>query len=152
NGYGKRPDAINFPGDFSQLVEDGAVAFHASVERWRNPLLIDNVNDLDDLREGWDLVMDIDCDQSFELAKDTAELVVEELRQHGVENISVKFSGNRGFHIGIRWEAFPDTLEGEEVPEIFRGEDVAELYPKLPRGIIEYLRDQLEGQMKEKVS
>ncbi|MFB6166689.1 MAG: hypothetical protein ABEJ62_00300, partial [Candidatus Nanohaloarchaea archaeon] len=144
NGYGKRPDAINFPGDFHQLVEDGAVAFHASVERWRNPLLIDNVDDLDDLREGWDLVMDIDCDHSFPLAKDTAELVVEELRQHGIENISVKFSGNRGFHIGIRSEAFPDT-----VPEV--DEPLARLYPRLARGIVDYIRDQLESQMKEKV-
>jgi len=28
NGYGQRPDAVNFPGDFDQFVEDGAVAFH----------------------------------------------------------------------------------------------------------------------------
>lgn len=150
-GYGRRPDAINFPGDFSQLVENGAVAFHASVERWKNPLLIDNVNNLDDLRTGWDLVIDIDCDHSFELAKDTAELVVKELREHGIENISVKFSGNRGFHIGVRSEAFPDRLEGEDVPEVFRGENLAALYPKLPRGIIQYLRDSLESRMKDLV-
>jgi hypothetical protein len=144
NGYGQRPDAINFPGDFSQLVEDGAVAFHASVERWRNPLLIDNVSDLDDLRTGWDLVIDIDCDDSFELAKDTAELVVQEIREHGVENVSVKFSGNRGFHIGVRKEALP-----EEVPEV--EENLAELYPRLARGIVDYIRDQLKDDMKQLV-
>ncbi len=141
-GYGRRPDAVNFPGDFLQLVEDGAVAFHASVERWRNPLLIDDVKDMDDLREGWDLVVDIDCDHSFELAKDTAELVVRELRQHGIENIGVKFSGNRGFHIGVRAEAFPDRVSGEDLPE---------LYPRLPRAIIDYIRDELRDEMKRKV-
>ena len=138
NGYGKRPDAINFPGDFMQFVEDGAVAFHFSVERWRNPLMIDQVSDLDNLRESWDLVIDIDCDDSFELSKVTAELVVEELRQHGIENISVKFSGNRGFHIGVRGEAFPQEI-GEE--------HYSELYPHLARGIVDYMRNNLRDQM-----
>ena len=140
--YGQRPDAINFPGDFQQFVENGAVAFHASVERWRNPLLIDSVSDLDDLRESWDLVIDIDCDESFELAKETAKLVIEELRQHGIENISVKFSGNRGFHIGVCAEAFPEKV-GDE--------DIAELYPQLGRGIVDYIRENLRDELVEKV-
>ncbi|WP_414838084.1 DNA primase small subunit domain-containing protein [Candidatus Nanosalina sp. VS9-1] len=140
--YGQRPDAINFPGDFQQFVEDGAVAFHASVERWRNPLLIDSVSNLDDLRKSWDLVIDIDCDYSFELAKETAKLVIEELRQHGIENISVKFSGNRGFHIGVRAEAFPEKV-GDE--------GIANLYPELGRGIVDYIREKLEDELVEKV-
>ncbi|MFP4038219.1 MAG: DNA primase small subunit domain-containing protein [Candidatus Nanohaloarchaea archaeon] len=142
NGYGKRPDAINFPGDFDQFVENGAVAFHASVERWKNPLLIDQVSDLDDLRTGWDLVLDIDCDESFDLAKKTAELVVEELHQHGIDNISVKFSGNRGFHIGVRGEAFPEEI-GEE--------KFSDLYPNLARGIVDYLRSELKDRMAKAV-
>jgi hypothetical protein len=141
-GYGKRPDAINFRGDFEQLVENGAVAFHASVERWRNPLLIDSVSDLDDLRENWDLVLDIDCDESFELAKETAKLVIEELHQHGIRNVSVKFSGNRGFHIGVRAEAFPEKVDSE---------DINLMYPQLARGIVDYLRDSLREEMRRKV-
>jgi hypothetical protein len=141
-GYGKRPDAINFPGDFQQFVENGAVAFHASVEQWRNPLLIDSVSDLDDLRENWDLVLDIDCDKSFELAKETAKLVIEELHQHGIEKVSVKFSGNRGFHIGVRAEAFPEKVDSE---------DITQLYPNLARGIVDYLRNELRDEMIQKV-
>lgn len=142
NGYGKRPDAINFPGDFKQFVENGAVAFHSSVEKWRNPLMIDQVNNLDNLREGWDLVIDIDCDDSFELSKQTAELVIRELRDHGIDNISVKFSGNRGFHIGVRGEAFPRNIEEQEI---------ARHYPRLPRGVVNYIRNILEEEMKELV-
>ena len=142
SGYGKRPDALNFRGDFEQLVDDGAVAFHASVERWRNPLLIDSVSSLDDLRETWDLVIDIDCDESFELAKRTAKLVIQELHQHGIENVSVKFSGNRGFHIGVRAEAFPSEAGGHSI---------SEMYPRLGRGIIDYLRDQLRDRMRSEV-
>ncbi len=137
-GYGKRPDALNFPGDFKQLVENGAVAFHFSVERWRNPLLIDQVSNLDSLRETWDMVIDIDCDESFELSKKTAELVIQELQHHGIENISAKFSGNRGFHIGIRGEAFPQQI-GEK--------KFSELYPRLAQGIVNYLRHQLKEKM-----
>lgn len=142
NGYGKRPDAINFPGDFDQFVENDAIAFHASVERWKNPLLIDQVSELDNLRTNWDLVLDIDCDDSFELAKKTAELVVEELRQHGIKNIYVKFSGNRGFHIGVNGEAFPREI-GEE--------KFSDLYPNLARGIVDYLRHQLEDKIMKEV-
>ncbi|EGQ43504.1 MAG: eukaryotic-type DNA primase, catalytic small subunit [Candidatus Nanosalina sp. J07AB43] len=142
NGYGRRPDAINFPGDFEQFVEEGAVAFHASVERWKNPLLIDSVSNLDDLRKNWDLVLDIDCDDSFELAKETAKLLIDELHQHGIENVSVKFSGNRGFHIGVRAEALPEKVDSKEIPQ---------LYPSLGRGIVDYLRDQLHQRMVEKV-
>ncbi|MFB6204240.1 MAG: DNA primase small subunit domain-containing protein [Candidatus Nanohaloarchaea archaeon] len=141
-GYGKRPDAINFPGDFDQFVENGAVAFHASVERWRNPLLIDSVSNMDDLRKGWDLVMDIDCDHSFELAKETALLVVEELQQYDIEEISVKFSGNRGFHIGLRREAFPDQIGGE---------DFSDLYPDFARAAVDYIRKELKEEMKDRV-
>ncbi len=141
-GYGKRPDAINFPGDFQQFVENGAVAFHASVEHWRNPLLIDSVSDLDDLREDWDLVIDIDCDDSFKLAKETAKLVIEELHQHDIQNVSVKFSGNRGFHIGVRAEAFPEKVDSEEITL---------MYPQLARGIVEYLREELKDEMIQKV-
>ncbi|MFB6208203.1 MAG: DNA primase small subunit domain-containing protein [Candidatus Nanohaloarchaea archaeon] len=141
-GYGKRPDAINFPGDFDQFVENGAVAFHASVERWRNPLLIDSVSNMDDLRKGWDLVMDIDCDHSFELAKDTALMVIEELKQYDIEEFSVKFSGNRGFHIGLRREAFPDQIGGE---------DFSDLYPDFARAAVDYIREELEEKMKDRV-
>jgi len=141
-GYGKRPDAINFPGDFTQLVEDGAIAFHASVERWRNPLLIDKVSNLNDLRTGWDLVIDIDCDESFELSKEVAKLVIQELKHHGIDHISVKFSGNRGFHIGVRAEAFPEEAEETEI---------ADHYPELPRAIIDYIRDNIREDVKQYV-
>ncbi len=142
NGYGRRPDAINFPGDFKQFVDDGAVAFHSSVEKWRNPLLIDQVKNLDNLREGWDLIIDIDCDHSFELAKRTAKLVVEELREHGIENIGVKFSGNRGFHISVKQKALPRNIQGEHV---------SMHYPRLPRAIVSYIRDNLEDDLRKLV-
>ncbi len=63
--YGHRPDTVNFQGDLEGFVESGMVELHGSVERWRNPLLIDKADSNDSIRKGWDLVMDIDCDQSL---------------------------------------------------------------------------------------
>lgn len=140
-GYGSRPDAINFPGDFRSFVEKGAIAFHGSVERWKNPLLIDNT-DQDKLRTGWDLVIDIDADDGMAYAKEAARGVVDELEMHGLseETISVKFSGNRGFHIGVRAESFPDRIGGT---------DIDQLYPKLPQAIVGYLRERLHDRLAE---
>lgn len=140
-GYGKRPDAVNYAEDFRQFVEKGAIAFHGSVERWNNPLLIDNI-DLDKLRNGWDLVIDIDADEGLKYAKEAALALIDELALHGIaeDSISVKFSGNRGFHLGVRQEAFPDKVGGAKL---------AELYPKLPQAIVGYLRDRIEDRLAE---
>lgn len=139
-GYGQRPDAINFRGDLEHFTEKGAIAFHASVERWKNPLLIDNVSNLDKLRTNWDLIIDIDCDEDFEISKKAANLVIQELETHGIENISVKFSGNRGFHIGVRGESFPEDIEGKKFEEF---------YPELPRAIIDYIRNKVRRHLIE---
>ncbi len=140
-GYGSRPDAINFPGDFRAFAEKGAIAFHGSVERWKNPLLIDTT-DQDKLRTGWDLVIDIDADDGMAFAKEAAKGVIDELTLHGIseETISVKFSGNRGFHIGVRAESFPDRIGGT---------DIEKLYPKLPQAIVGYLRERLHDRLAE---
>lgn len=139
SGYGRRPDAVNFPGDFRQFVEDGAVAFHGSVERWRNPLLIDDV-DSDDLRTGWDLVIDIDCDADLSFAKIAAQALIDEFCDFGIDHVSAKFSGNRGFHLGIRGEAFPNKLQGTPI---------ARWYPDLPQTIVSFLRHRLKEQLAE---
>ncbi|MBR9700836.1 hypothetical protein GOV11_03145, partial [Candidatus Woesearchaeota archaeon] len=47
----------------------------------------------------------------------------------------VKFSGNKGWHIGIPFEAFPPVMlsaEGEDIP-------TSSLFPELPRAIAGYL-------------
>ncbi|MCJ7429075.1 MAG: hypothetical protein MUP66_01665 [Candidatus Nanohaloarchaeota archaeon QJJ-5] len=140
-GYGKRPDSITFPADFEQLVEKGAIAFHGSVERWKNPLRIEQA-DHDALRKGWDLVIDIDADEGMVYAKQAAKAIIDQLRKHKIseESISIKFSGNRGFHIGVPFCCFPDNIGGTPV---------AELYPRLPQAIVGYLRDRISDQLAE---
>ena len=100
--FGSRPDVLNYPKDIIELAKQGATSFHASEELWQNPLLLNpnlRKSELDNLRIGWDLVLDIDY-KYLEYSKIATNLIVEFLRSVGVTEVSVKFSGNKRFHIG----------------------------------------------------
>ena len=130
--FGKRPDALQYGEDVLELAKQGATSFHCSEERWRNPLQLApemRVHELDALRSGWDLILDVDC-KNWEYAKLITHLLVKLLRGFGVSTISVKFSGNKGFHIGVPFEAFPRKLHGKETRLYF---------PDGPRRIAAYL-------------
>lgn len=132
NKFGPRPDVLNNPNDIMEAVKDGASSFHVSEERWKNPLLlVANMpkRDLDENRIGWDLVLDIDFEE-FECSKIIALLIVKTLKKHGIKSISAKFSGNKGFHIGIPFEAFPSKIYGEETKNLF---------PEGPQRITRYI-------------
>jgi len=121
DGFGKRPDVISYPREVLELAMRGVTSFHASEERWENPLDLDSNHgrkDLDELRTGWDLVLDIDC-IDWELAKLTTHLFIKALKENGVDCVSCKFSGNKGFHIGVPFEAFPSEIGGQKTENLF---------------------------------
>jgi len=77
--FGKRPEIIQFPQDVIQMAKQGAVAFNSSEERWENPLLLEpgmKSFELDNNRDGWDLILDIDC-KFIEISKITAEILIQ---------------------------------------------------------------------------
>jgi len=132
--YLARPAILNYKRDVLEFVKQGTVSFHGSIERWKNPMELAaglNKKVLDKNRLGWDFVIDIDCDQGMEFAKIAGEILVGGLKKHGLDP-TVKYSGNRGFHIGVPFEAFPEFLDGRES---------AEQYPSLPKKVAEYLKD-----------
>ena len=137
-GFGKRPDALYYPADVLSFATRKATSFHCSEERWRDPLQLKTGGtrkELDDLRIGWDLVLDIDCPYWF-FAKLTAALFVRALKAHGIRSVSTKFSGNKGFHIGVPFEAFPEEVNGKPTSSLF---------PEAPRAIAGYLLDYLSS-------
>lgn len=143
-GFGKRPDVLNHENDIIELVKSGATSFHVSEEVWSNPLHIDpklSRKELDDLRKGWDLVLDIDCD-ILEYSMITADMLIKALKYHGIKSISCKFSGNHGFHIGVPFKAFPDKVHGTETRKLF---------PDAPRVIAGYLQNMIKEQLAEKI-
>jgi ribosomal protein L37AE/L43A len=136
--YGKRPDILGYPRDVVELAKRGVTSFHASEEIWINPLEISSQlkkKDLDTLRSGWDLVLDIDC-PDWEISKLTAYLFVQALARNGVQNITCKFSGNKGFHIGVPFQAFPKQVEGKPTQLLF---------PDAPKKIAQYLLHQISN-------
>lgn len=141
--FGKRPDVIRYPKDIIDFAQQGVTSFHCSEERWDNPLRLENISgkQLDDLRLGWDLVLDIDC-ALFEYSKICAELVIQFLRSRGVKDLSGKFSGNKGFHLGIPFEAFPSAVGGK---------DIRTLFPEAPRRIAHYVKENIKVELGKRI-
>jgi len=144
DNFSKRPDVLRHTSDVLELAKQGATSFHASEELWRNALQLDTSlkrQELANLRIGWDLVLDIDCG-FFDYSKIAADLVIKALMFHNVESISCKFSGNRGFHIGVPFEAFPEKIRNEETKNLF---------PDAPRNIALYIKEMIKRPLGEKI-
>lgn len=144
-GYGKRPDVLMYPKDVIESVKQGASSFHCSEELWNNPLLIQTgmkPEELNAVRRGWDLILDIDCPE-LEYSAIAGDLLVQALRHQGVQSISVKFSGNHGFHIGVPSEAFPDVVNGKPMNELF---------PDGPRKIAAYLQEMIRDVLGQRLA
>ena len=119
--FGPRPDVLKYASDILELAKQGATSFHASEELWSNPLQLNadmKRHELEKLRKGWDLVIDVDC-KHWEFSKLITHLIIEALKKHDVKSISCKFSGNKGFHIGVPFEAFPEKIGGKDVRLLF---------------------------------
>lgn len=130
--YGKRPDIVSFDKELLDMVKKNATSFHISEERWSNPISISKEmkpEEFDELRIGWDFIMDIDS-KCFEYTTICAELVVELLKHYDINCYSIKFSGNKGWHIGIPFEAFPKYIGNEKIESLF---------PKAPRIMADFV-------------
>ncbi len=132
--YSKRPDVLIYPRDVEEKVKEGIVAFHCSVEKWKNPLALKaelGEEKLAEMRKEWDVIIDIDAKAKIEHAKIAAKCVCEILKDYGITP-TVKFSGRRGFHIGISAEALPKRVNFQHI---------SKLYPGLLRTIANFVRE-----------
>ncbi len=140
--FGKRPDTLMYENDILESAKKGATSFHCSEELWSNPLQINpnlKKNEIDDLRKGWDLILDIDCPY-WTFSKLAAYVFIKALKDHGIDSVTVKFSGSKGFHIAVPFEAFPKKqyyLDGKYF-------DVKDLFPDGPRRIAAYIVDYVD--------
>ena len=142
--FGNRPDVLNNPNDVLELAKQKATSFHSSEELWKNPLQLGpdiKKHEIEALRIGWDLVLDIDC-IFYEYSKIAADLVIKALRFNEIKSISCKFSGNKGFHIGVPFESFPETIRNEKTRKMF---------PDAPRRIAFYIKELIKKPLGEKI-
>lgn len=143
-GFGTRPDMLQFEGDLLSYVQKGATSFHFSEERWTNPMNLKPglpKQKMDELRAGWDLVLDIDC-KFIEYSKIAAYLLTEAFKFHDLKNYSIKFSGNTGMHIAIPFELFPKKVNNQETRTLF---------PDGPKIIAEYLKSMIKEPLAEEI-
>ena len=144
-GFGKRPDSLQYPGDIFPMVQRGATSFHCSIELWQDSLSLSTGQtreQLNNLRIGWDFLIDIDS-KYLDYSKISAELIVNFLKFHGIKNIGVKFSGSKGMYIIIPWKAFP-----KEINEI----QTSNMFPEWPRIICQYIIEKTKPQLIEKTT
>jgi len=144
DSFGKRPDTLQYENDIISIANKGATSFHYSEEIWKNPLDLTvglTQQQMNNLRAGWDLILDIDCD-FIDYGKITAEMLVEALHFHKIKNIGLKFSGGSGFHVGISFDAFPKKVQDIEIKDFF---------PDGPRIIAAYLKEMISKHLSKKI-
>lgn len=142
SGFGKRPDMLVYENDVLDSVKRGATSFHISEELWKNPMQLTtemSKEEQSELRIGWDLVLDIDCPY-WEYSKLTTYMFIKALKRHGVNSVSCKFSGNKGFHIGVPYAAFPKEVNGNSTSQWF---------PEGPKKIALYLVEYIASNLIE---
>ena len=128
--YDKRPNVVSFKSDVLNMVRNGISSFHLSVEHWTYPMQLSAEN-YDELRKGFDIVIDIDSKLSLEESRITAVLICDLLEKYGIKNWGAKFSGRRGFHICIPWEMLPKEINFNKTEKE---------YPKIPRAVSDFIR------------
>jgi hypothetical protein len=134
DSYGKRPSIVQYPSDFIDMAKQGFSSFHFSIERWSSPSMLKpglTKEMLAKLRIGWDLLIDVDT-KNFLAGKICCKLILELLKSFNIKSISLKFSGNCGWHIGIPFEAFPTFNKA-----------IAYCFPEAPIKIINYIRNEI---------
>ncbi|MFT4244835.1 MAG: DNA primase small subunit domain-containing protein [Candidatus Woesearchaeota archaeon] len=144
--FGKRPFVIENKFDLLQIRKKLPTSFHISEERWLNAHLLGtekNTHERDQNRIGWDLILDLDgvC---YEYAQIAGNIIINFLKKIGIKNLSVKFSGNKGFHLAIPYESFITS----DVPDKFgKYHPMSSLFPELAQYMALYITEQVKGEL-----
>jgi DNA primase large subunit len=129
---------LQVPSDITQMARKGVTSFHLSVERWSNPMVLTSTENYDKFRTGWDIIIDIDSKLGIDEAKAAALLICRTLEKYNIKNYGLKFSGSRGFHIGLPWTMFPKSVDYK---------NTALLYPEIPRIVARFLRRKINHEL-----
>jgi hypothetical protein len=136
--YDQRPNILQYKNDIIQMAKKGVTSFHFSVEHWDNPMAIKDNESYKKLRNGWDIIIDIDSKLELDEAKLTAEMIIKLLEKYGIRNYGLKFSGRRGFHICLPWAMFPKEMDYKPT---------VRMYPKIPRIISRFIRKKISNDL-----
>ncbi len=121
-GFGKRPDVLDYPSDVMTLVKKGATSFHCSEEIWSDPLKISTdmtPDQYNTIKIGWDFLIDIDS-KFFDYAKIAAKVLIQALESHGIKNVGIKYSVTGETPLLIEMDGEMRLLEIKEVTKYFK--------------------------------
>ncbi len=143
-GFGNRPNILESEAEIYNYIVKGATSFHISEELYFDPLEIKTSMDEKKYKElliGWDFILDVDS-PDWDFSKTVAYLLVKSLEDFNIKNIRVKFSGNKGFHIGVPFESFPKKV-------FFNNEEfeTKKFFPELPRAMTKILINYIEEEL-----
>lgn len=147
--FGKRPQVIENKIDLLQIRKKLPTSFHCSEERWLNAHLLGtekNEQERNKNRIGWDLLLDLDG-VDYEYARIAGDIILRFLKKEGVKNTTVKFSGNKGFHIVVPYESFVTQL----IPYNGKNYDLSELFPQFAQYMALYITEQIKGELSQKL-
>ncbi|MFH0889854.1 MAG: hypothetical protein V1836_01790 [Candidatus Aenigmatarchaeota archaeon] len=142
--FGQRPNILVYPTDVVNMVKSGSVAFHGSVERWDNPMVLRpgmDKDEMDEMRKGFELMIDLDI-KVFEYAKIYAKIFYEELRSFGIKNIGVKYTGGKSFHMVVPFESFPENVDYKPTRT---------QYPLIPQVIVAYMKEKTRLKLRDAI-
>ncbi len=151
--FGKRPDIISYPKEIIELALRGVTSFHASEELWENPLELESSKskkELDELRVGWDLVLDIDC-KFIDYSKIAADLIIQFLKYCGVKDISCKFSVTGDTPLLIKMNQGIELLAIKKVIELLKAGEKIEVLSLDDKGYVCFSKITGHLEHKEKV-
>ena len=143
--FGKRPEIMELLTDIKTFVKKGVFSFHMSEERWENPLILnDNLSDEEKSKNriGWDLILDLDGIDIVH-SKIVAKLILDFFDDLGIKSSSIKFSGNKGFHIGVPFEAFSNQIIGIGETRL--------LFPEAARKIASYIIHEIQADISKSI-
>lgn len=144
-GFGKRPDSLQYETDIFELSKKGATSFHCSEELWKDPLQVEtgmNAKQLNAIRKGWDLLIDIDS-KYIDYSKISAQQIIKLFNFYGIKNIGVKFSGSKGFHIIIPWKSLPKEINGMKTSDMF---------PEWARIVVQFVTESIKKELIDKIT
>jgi len=108
----------------------GIVSVYASVEVFSDPLLLTSKSP-EELRTGWNFIVDLDSIQNIEDAKTCATSIAGLLQAFNINNFKMKFSGKRGFHIIIPGSAFDCFAGGSK--------EFIQAFPSVPKHVCRFI-------------
>lgn len=146
--FAKRPDMLDYPTDIFNSVKNGATSFHCSEELWSNPLEINrdmSEEQYNEIRIGWDFLIDIDS-KYLDYSKIAARVIISFLEHHNIYNIGIKFSGSKGFHLIIPFQAFPESIVYNGKEELTKNH-----FPDWARLVAAYIKNNTHDKITEEI-